>query len=449
MMREHRRTHVGLGLGVPFILWCGVSPNSFGAQSGGLAVGVRPVPAPALDAGVLQLATGLWLPSSSGMPGSDVIYNNTSACPYYQSMSPGEQWFDSGNLPSPTQPPFAAWTAGCATQYKITGFQFGYYTDQPTVDMRLRFIDRFRIDIQAEYGAVTTLDLPGLPGSSTPGTQVGWIVTVDLRGSGQEFVMMADGNGSFEDTNSDLFGYAMSVTNLVGTQTGALFAGAPSTGIIGTRWSRPVVDYGADGDGRLNSDSIAVTWPPNGGFSFNIHFCDGFYLRLYSDACGPLAGAPFCSGDGNGTLCPCSNSSPALNREGCTHAFNGVNGGRLEGTGMPSLSADSVQLTALRLPPNVSVLFFQGVTRTNGGLGDVFGDGLRCASGAVRRLGTRSASSIGEAAYPPAGGPTISMQGSIGSPGSRTYQAWYRNSAVYCTPSTFNLSNGWEIAWGV
>jgi hypothetical protein len=27
------------------------------------------------------------------------------------------------------------------------------------------------------------------------------------------------------------------------------------------------------------------------------------------------------------------------------------------------------------------------------------------------------------------------------------YQVWYRNAASFCTPSTFNLSNGIEIAW--
>jgi hypothetical protein len=32
-------------------------------------------------------------------------------------------------------------------------------------------------------------------------------------------------------------------------------------------------------------------------------------------------------------------------------------------------------------------------------------------------------------------------------PGVRTYQAWYRNAAVFCTASTFNLSNGYSITW--
>jgi hypothetical protein len=31
--------------------------------------------------------------------------------------------------------------------------------------------------------------------------------------------------------------------------------------------------------------------------------------------------------------------------------------------------------------------------------------------------------------------------------GMRTYQAWYRNSAAYCTASVFNLTNGVQIDW--
>jgi hypothetical protein len=29
----------------------------------------------------------------------------------------------------------------------------------------------------------------------------------------------------------------------------------------------------------------------------------------------------------------------------------------------------------------------------------------------------------------------------------RNYQAWYRNAAVFCSPSTFNLTNGYQVTW--
>jgi len=97
--------------------------------------------------------------------------------------------------------------------------------------------------------------------------------------------------------------------------------------------------------------------------------------------------------------------------------------------------------------PNSSVLFFQGTTPVAAGAGSVFGDGLRCAGGTVQRLATKPAAG-GAAAYPGALDPPISVRGALPpSGGTRHYQAWYRNAADFCTPSTFNLSNGWTVDW--
>jgi len=394
----------------------------------------------------------MWLSPSSQIPGTDVIYNNTGHCPYFQAMSPGEEWFDAGNVPSTSHPGFIPFSAGCADQYLITGFQIGYCTDMPSVELRLRFFDQFWIYERTWAGNVTTFNLPGMPGSSSPSTWTCWTATVDLRGSGLEFVLLADGDGvydgGFGGANNAQFGYSMQVTNLSGTQTGALFAGDPNGSLSGTRWSGFSVDYSADGVGRWNLGEIGVSSPgyPGGGISFDIHFCQGYHLRLYADACGVPAGAPFCTGAGPAP-CPCANSSPTLNREGCRHSVNGVNGGRLEATGSASLSADTVRLTALRLPAYTSALFIQGTSQIAQGTGSAFGDGLRCAGGAIRRIAIIPASSLGQAVFPTPGGSTLSAQGAVGSPGTRTYQTWYRNSAGFCTSAAFNLTNGWEIPW--
>jgi hypothetical protein len=137
-----------------------------------------------------------------------------------------------------------------------------------------------------------------------------------------------------------------------------------------------------------------------------------------------------------------------LNLEGCRNSVNGVNGGRLEVIGTASLSADTVLLRALRLPSATSVLYFQGTQRQSAGAGVVFGDGLRCAGGTVTRLASRTAAE-GQVEFPLPGEPTVSVSGDITAPGSRTYQAWYRNSVNYCTASSFNLTNGWELVWGL
>jgi len=42
----------------------------------------------------------------------------------------------------------------------------------------------------------------------------------------------------------------------------------------------------------------------------------------------------------------------------------------------------------------------------------------------------------------------VSIAGSIpAGGGTRHDQVWYRNAAAFCTPATFNLSNGWTTTW--
>jgi hypothetical protein len=151
-----------------------------------------------------------------------------------------------------------------------------------------------------------------------------------------------------------------------------------------------------------------------------------------------------CIGDGSGTPCPCGNASTPSSKSGCAHSF-GV-GGALRANGFASIAQDTLSLQLGDLPPTTSVLFFQGTTAANGGAGSVFGDGLRCAGGSVVRLGTR-VTSAGSAMLPSLGSASLHVAGGVTSPGSRTYQGWFRNSASFCTPSTFNLTNGATLAW--
>jgi hypothetical protein len=147
---------------------------------------------------------------------------------------------------------------------------------------------------------------------------------------------------------------------------------------------------------------------------------------------------PFCFGDGTGTACPCGNSGAAGN--GCASSVNAA-GAHLTTSGASNLANDTLVLQGTGMP-NSSCLYFQGTTQ----ISNMFGDGLRCAGGTVIRLGTKT--NVGGASqYPTAGNASISVKGAVTSPGTRTYQTWYRNAAVYCTPSTFNLTNGILITW--
>ncbi len=216
---------------------------------------------------------------------------------------------------------------------------------------------------------------------------------------------------------------------------------------------------------RLSVDDLGVQ--ANSGSSY--HGCvsaDASRVAFFSDATNLVAGdtngardlflkgcgappgpTPSCAGDGTGTACPCANTGSS--GRGCENSF-GTGGGRLDGSGSTKVTNDTLWFQAYGLPPAASALLFQGDAEQSGGLGAVFGDGLRCAGGAVLRLGTRFASggavSFGHGVP---GDAPISVNGAIpaGTVSLRTYQLWYRNAASFCTPSGFNLTNGVRVVW--
>jgi hypothetical protein len=187
-----------------------------------------------------------------------------------------------------------------------------------------------------------------------------------------------------------------------------------------------------------------------GGMDFNT---DG--SRLYiaygagagSDSVIVLERAFSASVCGNGIgafTCPCGNTG--ANGRGCTNSLSFNLGGFLSSVGIPKSSADTFVLGASGLPPGTFVLFFQstGLNTTP----PAFGDGVLCAAGTITRLSVEAAAS-GVTTCPGAGDPPLHVQGQIG-PGSPTvfYQGWYRDSAAFCTTSTFNLTNALRVEWG-
>jgi hypothetical protein len=157
----------------------------------------------------------------------------------------------------------------------------------------------------------------------------------------------------------------------------------------------------------------------------------------------PSSATPYCFGDGTGTACPCGNDSAVGDAEGCLSSLG--TGGRLRGAGQASVSSDTFQLTGSRMP-NSSVLYFQGNSQIAGGLGAVFGDGLRCATGSVKRLVTKT-NANGSSTYPAGAEAPISVTGAVPSGATRNYQGWYRNAPSFCNPETFNLTNGVSVVW--
>jgi len=159
----------------------------------------------------------------------------------------------------------------------------------------------------------------------------------------------------------------------------------------------------------------------------------------------------FCFGDGTlPTPCPCGNTAPS--GHGCLNSdvFNG-SGAVLIASG--AASPDTVTLTASEMLPTSLCVFLQGNAPLPSGV--VFGDGVRCVGGALKRIGVKTASG-GAASYPEPGDPSISARSSalgdpIASGTMRWYQAWYRDAdPSFCPPpqgQTWNASGGVAIAW--
>ena len=160
-------------------------------------------------------------------------------------------------------------------------------------------------------------------------------------------------------------------------------------------------------------------------------------------------GSPFksyCAGDGTlSTACPCGNDGGA--GRGCENSTGG-GGARLEASG--SVYPDSVVLASSGELPSALSIFLQGDASNPAGI--VFGDGVRCVAGSLKRLYVKNASG-GAVSAPGAGDPTISARSAalgdaftIGA--TRFYQVYYRDpDGSFCPTLTFNVTNGIRIGW--
>ncbi|MDP6538163.1 MAG: hypothetical protein QF903_02050 [Planctomycetota bacterium] len=153
---------------------------------------------------------------------------------------------------------------------------------------------------------------------------------------------------------------------------------------------------------------------------------------------------PFCAGDGSGVGCPCGNvGHPG---HGCENSA-GSGGGTLVARG--EVSPDSVVMDSTDLPVGVFTLLAQSTSYHSGA---VFGDGVLCIQGGLRRLYVKLAVD-GTTSSPGPGDPSISdRSASLGDPlapgTTRHYQLYYRDPAgSFCPPASFNITNAVEVRW--
>lgn len=154
---------------------------------------------------------------------------------------------------------------------------------------------------------------------------------------------------------------------------------------------------------------------------------------------GAGVGTAFCFGDGSGTACPCGNFGGA--GEGCANST--MAGALLASSGSASVASANLALTGSNLAPGQPGLYFQANQQVNGGLGNTFGDGLRCAGGGVRRLQVRQANGAGVSSTTA----NLVTQGGVLAGSTHTYQLWYRDPAFSPCGAGFNLTNGLSVTW--
>jgi hypothetical protein len=159
----------------------------------------------------------------------------------------------------------------------------------------------------------------------------------------------------------------------------------------------------------------------------------------------------FCHpGEVGAIACPCANP-PSASGNGCDNsALTG--GAAISASGTASLAADTLVFTTVREKPTALTLVVQGPTRIPG---VVFGQGVRCVGGSLKRLYAKSASG-GSITAPGPGDPSVHARsaalGDTIAPGSdRFYFAYYRDTTILggCpATSNFNATQAGHVAWG-
>ena len=273
-----------------------------------------------------------------------------------------------------------------------------------------------------------------------------------------------DGSSWIPADNHVVIPHTFSVLDYDGAGPGLpiLFAGGePSPGVgywYGSTWSTLAGGVG------LPADPDTVVWkvavfdeddagplPPTLFVGGNFSLAGGLpstTLARLSTCSTPITS--FCAGDGSVHACPCNNSGAT--GHGCANSANPA-GSILSASGDTGVTGDSVALTASGETGNVTSVFLQGSTSLAPVL---YGDGLRCIGGTLKRLYFKTASA-GVVRAPLGGDVRITTRSAaLGDPilpgYVRYYQVYYRDSnPTFCpTPlgSTFNISNGLVIVWG-
>ena len=162
-------------------------------------------------------------------------------------------------------------------------------------------------------------------------------------------------------------------------------------------------------------------------------------------------GTPFCQPGVAGVItCPCSNDPPAIG-PGCDNSAH-TGGARLTATGIARLAYDTVVFTTHGESPTATSIVLQGDGASSSGV--VFGQGVRCVAGHLKRLYVENASG-GSITAPHGTELQVHARSSeLGDPiapgAHRYYGVYYRDPTVLggCpASSTFNITQQLDVLW--
>jgi len=160
-----------------------------------------------------------------------------------------------------------------------------------------------------------------------------------------------------------------------------------------------------------------------------------------------------CAPGSSGVLaCPCGNPPAGLDR-GCDNSSS-TGGASIEATGIAYLALDSLVFAASGEKPSATSILLQGDALLANGA--VFGQGVRCAGGSLKRMYVKTAVN-GSLTAPEfaLGDPTVSARSAaLGAPlqpgQPYLYLAYYRDPIVLGScpvTSTFNATQTAQISW--
>jgi hypothetical protein len=268
-----------------------------------------------------------------------------------------------------------------------------------------------------------TMPAGGLPGALNPSfeysspTLAAFDGAIDFSGPSAATGTFADATG----TGSPSLSVDLYQTPFVAAYVGP--SGAPGTIVIALSATDYTDSSPSTGPGIAHTHTLAARAIVRVDYDYNPHPTSFCFSNPWSE-------------------CPCGNAGAA--GHGCAHSFN-PSGALLSVSGNASISNDTLALNGSGMTV-AAALYFQGSTMDY--VGSPYGDGLRCVSGAIVRLGLVM-SPGGASSLPSPGGPSLSVRGGITTPGTLAYyQVQYRNAAAFCTSATYNATNGVAVSWG-